>query len=67
MNKTHFLCGWPLQQSSKNWTQGRAWSWDAQRVAEGMEAGPGEVSTENTELMLDGCQKVRWSKEEGVG
>ena len=57
LNKTHFLCGWPLQQSSKNWTQGRAQSWGAQRVAEGMEAGAGEVSVENTELTLDGYQE----------
>ena len=36
-------------------------------MTEGMEAGAGAVSIENTELMLDGCQKVRWSREEGVG
>ena len=67
MNKTHFLCGWPLEQSSKYWTQGRTWSWDAQRVAEGIEAGAGDVSVENTELTLDGYQESQMVQGGGCG
>lgn len=66
MNKTHFLSWWPLQQSSKDWSQDRAWSRDAWGVAEGMKVGAGETPIENT-AGAGGVRKIRWSREEGEG